>query len=186
MKKLTQPEDLLEVLAIPAEQRTPLAAEMSVEPELAPYLVTTTRSLMWHNKDFDGKVRAAFRVGGLHDIYKDILSEIVVTSRSAGWESCFDYSLQGLASALQYVNTHGLPKELEVLAPPDEIDSLLHGVTRWNGLPINRVDYLPPNTLAIIPKDKSYFGIALRRGDTERYLVLIHNPSRAIALVCPS
>lgn len=185
MNKLTKPTDLLQVLQAPTDllrtSGTPLAAELPVNPESAPYLVTTTRSLLWHPKDFNGKVRAAMRSDSLEAIYSEVVKEICATSIEAGWGSVFPYSLEGLADALDYVRGYGID-EVEILAAEGNLDGLLSGLTKWDGVDIVRVDYLPHRTVVVVPKDRDYLGVLMVLGTLDRRLALVHNASRGMAV----
>lgn len=185
MKKLTRPEDLLQVLQAPSDafrrSATPLAAEMPVDPQTAPYLVTTTKSLMWHPQDHNGKVRAAMRTEPLSALYREIIAEVCTTSVEANWGSVFPYDLHGLDQAIAYVESYGLGT-VEVLAPDTAIDGLLGGMTTYAGKNIVRVDYLPARTVIVVPKDRDYLGIVMQPGDFDRRLLLVHNPSRGMAV----
>jgi len=185
MNKLTKQTDLLQVLQTPTDMLrttgTPLAAELPVDSETAPYLVTTTRSLMWHPKDFNGKVRAAMRTDPIETLYGEIIKEICATSVEAQWGSVFKYSLEGLADALDYVRSYGI-SEVEILAHDNNLDALLQGITKWDGADIVRVSYLPFRTLVVVPKDRDYLGILMQPGTIDRRLALVHNPSRGMAV----
>lgn len=185
MRKLTKANDLLQVLQAPTEMfrrtATPLAAELPVDPQTAPYLVSTTRSLMWHPKDFGGKVRAAMRQEPLGSLYSEVIREVCETSVQAEWGSVFPYTLQGLDQAIAYVEGYGLG-DVEILAPAPEIDGLLREMSIYASKHIVRVDYLPHRTVVVVPKDRDYLGTAMRPGDHDRWLVLLHNPSRGMAV----
>lgn len=185
MNKLTKLTDLLQVLQTPPDALrttgTPLAAELPVDPQTAPYLVTTTRSLMWHPKDFNGKVRAAMRTESAEYLYGEIIKEICATSVEAGWGSVFKHTLEGLADALDYVRSYGIT-DIEILAHDNNLDSLLQGITKWDGVDIVRVSYLPFRTIVVVPKDRDYLGILMQPGSADRRLALIHNASRGMAV----
>lgn len=186
MKNLTQPSDLLQVLQAPADMfRTkalPLAAELPVDPATAPYLVTTTRSLMWHPEDFNGKVRSALRPGELPALYAEILQEVCTTSVEAQWGSVFPYTLDGVRDAISYLQHYGM-ENLDILAPDEKIDGLLGSMAKFCEADIVRVGYLPARTVVVVPKDRAYLGITMQAGvDPRRRLVLVHNPSRGMAV----
>jgi len=185
MKKMTRPEDLLQVLQAPSDafrrSATPLAAEMPVDPQTAPYLVTTTKSLLWHPQDFNGKVRAAMRTDPLDTLYAEIIKEVCTTSTEAKWGSIFPHTLEGVSQAIAYVKDYGIP-EVEILSPEASLDPLLADMTKWDGANIVRVKYLPPSTVVVVPKDRDYLGIAMQPGDFDRRLLLVHNPSRGMAV----
>lgn len=185
MKNLTRPEDLLQVLQAPSDvfrrSATPLAAEMPVDPQTAPYLVTTTKSLLWHPKDFNGKVRAAMRTDNLELLYAEVVKEICATSVEAKWGSIFPHTLDGISQAIAYVKEYDIP-EVEILASEGKLDTLLGEVTKWDGADIVRVSYLPFRTIIVVPKDRAYLGIAMQPGDFDRRLLLVHNPSRGMAV----
>lgn len=185
MKKLTRPEDLLQVLQAPSDalrrSATPLAAELPVDPQTAPYLVTTTKSLLWHPTDFNGKVRAALRTDKLDFLYAEIIKEVCTTSIEAGWGSVFSYDLHGLDQAIAYVHSYGMA-DVDILAPDTALDGLLGNMTTYMGKQIVRVGYLPARTVVVVPKDRDYLGIVMQLGDLDRRLLLVHNPARGMAV----
>lgn len=185
MKNLTQPSDLLQVLQAPADMfrktALPLAAELPVDPATAPYLVTTTRSLLWHPEDFNGKVRSALRPEELPALYAEIIREVCTTSVEAKWGSVFPYTLDGVREAISYLQHYGM-ENLDILAPDEQVDGLLGSMTTFCGAGVVRVSYLPARTVVVVPKDRAYLGITMQAGVSGRRLVLVHNPSRGMAV----
>lgn len=183
MKDLTNPEDLLQVLQPPdasfRKTATPLAAELPVDPALAPYLATTTKSLLWHPKDFGGAVRSALRTTPLRDLYTEVINEICATSVQAEWGSVQPYTLNGLCRAIEYLQSYGI-QDVEILAPDAALDGLIGNILTFQGVTVVRVSYLPARTVAVVPKDRANLGVALEIG--ARRMLLVHNPSRGLAV----
>jgi hypothetical protein len=183
MKKLTQPGDLLQVLQaepnLLRKTATPLAAELPVDPNTAPYLVTTTKALMWHPTDHGGRVRAALRRDPLPELYREVVVEFCTTSVQADWGSVYPYTTQGLDQAIAYVASYGIP-DVEILVT--DSDSPAGGAPTYQDRTVTKVEYLPPRTVLVVPKDRDFLGTALQMGPGGRHLLLVHNPSRGMAV----
>ena len=156
--------------------RTPLMIELPVEPKIAPYLVSTTKSFLWlHQPLRDNKLRVAIRKENLDQLYGEIIQNIYEMGVNSSWGNSHTLSKEGLQKAIDYLRYYGI-KEVEILS--SETDPLSLG-GNFGKYPITKVNWIA-DCYIVLPKDRSYFGSMTDFG-SDKYAILIHNPSRGIA-----
>lgn len=166
---------LLQLIKIETK-KVPLMVELQVDPTIAPYLVSSTKSFIWLKKPLRNNfLRVAVRNETLENLYGEIAQSIYETGKDCKWENSYSLSKMGLRRAIEYLDYYGI-KDLEILSC--DTDPLGIG-SSFDKLPVSKVSWLD-NCYLVVPQDRSYLGSVSDFGDGN-YAVLIHNPSRGIA-----
>jgi len=160
----------------PRKGVVPLLVEFQVNPETAPFLVSSSQSFAWVTPK-GNRVRSAVRTlgqGGPEDVFRQ-LSHIVADTGSTGqWGNVHPYTPAGLAAAQGHLSYYDLV-DVEVVAHPDTDVTPL-------GLEFAlRAPWVPAGWAVVLPSNRDFVGFMVVSGD--RYLVVVHNPSRAVAVV---
>jgi hypothetical protein len=162
----------------PRKGSVPLLVEFRVNPETAPFLVSSTRSFVWVTPRQD-RLRAAIRPledGGIEGVFRHLVMTIADTGADGKWGSIHPYTPAGLASARAHLSYYDL-KETDVFAHPDT-DVIPLGMDVCV-----RAKWVPEGWAVVLPTDREFVGFVVMSGD--RYLVVVHNSSRAVAVVRP-
>lgn len=166
---------LLQVVKIETK-KPPIMLELPVDPSISPYLISSTKSLIWREKAFpNNMVRVAIRKDSAENLYSEVVQAIYDVGIECGWENSYPLSKLGLGKAISYLKYYGIDK-LEILS--SDTNPLSLG-SDFDGVKVRVVDWLN-NCYAVVPIDKSYLGSISDFGG-DYYAVLVHNPSRGIA-----
>lgn len=164
----------------PRKGGVPLMVEFRVNPETAPFLVSSTRSFVWVTPKND-RVRAAIRPlgdGGIEGVLRDLVVAIADTGAAGRWDNVHPYSPTGLAAARAHLAYYDL-KETGVVAHPDTDTTPL----RVADDAVARATWVPMGWAVVLPTDREFVGFLVT--SENRYLVVAHNTSRAVAVVRP-
>ena len=151
----------------------PLMAELPINPELCPVLVTSTQGVLWV-KDKDGLVRCAFR-GTLDDFFKEVLSAALEEGLERGWQNSGSFSEEGLKEALDFLRYYEIPEPYCLLVH----DSLETGWAEGFSIDIIKSSWVPSNSATLVPKDRSYLG-SLIQHKSGMFASVVHNISRGM------
>jgi hypothetical protein len=153
---------------------TPQLMEFPVNPELAPFLVSSSRSVTWVQKaSKEGLVRAAVRPrAGLE---AETIAAIVELSPSLEWGNVHPLTTLGIEACVAHLNSYGLA-ELEMLVSP--LTDLTEVET---SVPRVQVPWMPVNAAVLVPVDRSFVG-TLGSVGPERAVLVVHNASRGVAV----
>ena len=156
-----------------------LACEFQANKEATPFLVSTSKSLLWINKAPNNVVRAAVRPKTkIHDFYLEILEEITTVGQECLWGNVQPFTKEGFTKAIAYVQSYDLEVEcLLTKQDKEEVSQLLKGTD----ISYSICNWLPKRCVLIVPKDRSYLGFigVMATG----FVSVIQNPSRGIAIV---
>lgn len=156
--------------------RTPLMIELPVDPKIAPYLVSTTKSFLWLEQPLrNNKLRVAIRNETLDQLYGEVVQNIYEMGVDSSWENSYSLSKDGVRKAIGYLQYYGI-KDVEILCC--ETDPLSLG-SSFESYSVTKVSWIKDCYIAV-PKDRSYFGSMTDFG-SDKYAILIHNPSRGIS-----
>jgi len=184
--------DLLQVMELnPARLRPkakPLMVEFGVNPETAPFLVTSTRATMWITPRTP-TVRAAVRsIPDTGTLFREMVNEIAETGRGAQWGNTPPLTAEGLLAGLAYLHSYDLA-DVELLAHADTVwpegARMLQdeaGNRTVGGCPVQVCPWLEPGTVVMLPVDRAYVGFVLLLGE-ERGLAVVHNASRGVVVL---
>lgn len=162
----------------PRKGSVPLMVEFRVNPETAPFLVSSTRSFVWVTPKQD-KLRTAIRSldeTGIEGVFQTLITNIAETGADGKWGNTHPFTPAGLKAAHAHLSYYDLA-EVEVLAHPEtDVEPL--------GLDVClRATWVPVGWALVLPLDRDFVGFIVVSGD--RYLVVVHNSSRAVAVVRP-
>ena len=154
----------------------PLMMEFQVNAELAPFLVSSTRSVQWvSNTSETGTIRAAIRKR--HGIESEIVGAIIDAGLQAEWGNIHDLTTEGVLKCLEHVASYELAP-LEIIVAED---TNLEGIEIPEGVNVLMAAWMPQNALAVVPVDRGFVGTLGTIGK-HKAVCVIHNPSRGIAV----
>jgi hypothetical protein len=179
--------NLLEVVRFRDSGKMPLLIDdILVNPETAPYLVSSTQGLVWVEKAGTGnKIRAAVN----HDkippghLFFSVIQEVAARSRSDSWGSVRPFTREGLKEAVAYLNFYEL-LDFELLVSSwskDENSGFGLGEDSLD-IPVCSCSWLPKGWAVLVPRDRSFVG-TLGHLSNYRTIVIVHNASRGIAIL---
>ena len=166
----------------------PLMLEFPVNPALAPFLVSSTKATLWVGAR-NGYVRAAVRkVPSLDSFFWEVIAAITQEGRSKQWGNVEPLTKVGIQTAIDHVRSYDLT-ELEILASPQMQWGDVH--PDWAvgdkdmplmllGLPIQPAVWMPPSTIAVVPRDREFIGFVMLL--QERVVAVVHNASRSVGI----
>lgn len=171
---------LTEILNAPVSPATgkkvPLLVELPVPLDLeGPFLVVSSKALLWVNGSKTGVVRSAVRKLDPEFTFRDILSEV----RSKAVELSWGSEHQTLQQAIDHLASFGI-KDVEVLVR----DSSILGTSLPPKILFSEEVWVPDGLILVLPQDRSLFGSLLSFGGG-KWAGVIHNSSRGIAFVAP-
>ena len=167
---------------------TPLILEFTVDAATAPYLVSSSKGLMWIEEPHPGStepiIKAAVRKNvTLSASFWGASKAIFAMAKERQWGSAQPYTEAGLRAAMDHVGSYGLGA-VEILVSPS-----LEGTVRpqWlierNLIGENlRVEaWIPDNCAIVVPVDREYLGMLVRLSPSATAMA-IHNSSRGFAM----
>lgn len=169
------------------KKAVPLMMEFGVNVNMGPFLVSSSRSVLWVTPR-TARVRAAFRPLRVGTFFAEVVDAVVKMGRECQWGNVQPLTPEGLVAAIAHLRSYDLP-DLELLAHPDftwdgpapvqvEMDGEMQRTLL--GLPIENADWLDPHTLVVVPQDRDYVGFVMLRGG--QGISVTHNASRGIGI----
>ena len=153
----------------------PVMMEFEVNPDLAPYLVSSTRSVLWvPHASQTGAIRAAVRKR--QGLEAELIAAIVNMGQEAEWGNIHALSTEGVAKCVDHLHYYGL-EQVEMLVGKD---TDLEGI-ELPDIPQVEADWLPRDSLVVIPADRGYVGTLGVIGQ-HKAVAVIHNASRGVAV----
>lgn len=184
---------------------TPLMLEYRVTPETAPYLVSSTSSVMWIPEPHPGDlVKAAVREVKPGPFFLEVVEAVAAMGRQAEWGNVHPLTEEGLRAAIAHVESYDLT-ELELLVPrrhplreepeveegdgnddadqdtPEEVPSPITTLVQGLQLPIRPSSWLPPDCVVVVPQDRTYVGV-LNLVTPKTLAAVVHNAARGIGV----
>jgi hypothetical protein len=158
----------------------PLLVEFKVQPETAPYLVTSTSSLLWVEEPHPGAIaKAAVRVCAPGVLFMEILQEILKRSLADEWANVQPYSKQGFEAVKEHLASYALT-EVDVLVAPEKDKGAR---PEWlRGIPVQPASWLPEGWVVVVPKDREFLGL-LGHVTSSQVVALVHNAGRCIGIL---
>jgi len=166
---------------------TPVALEFPVDAESAPYIVTSSESIVWVPEALSGDlVRAAIRVGvkNLGMLYRDIVLEIAKVGTEKEWGNVHPLTVEGVQGALEHLRYYDLG-DAELLAHPatmkKEDPNAWYRHPTLSEISVRAAAWLPPGIVVAVPLDRAFVGFVSLVG-IGSVVSVVHNPSRGIAV----
>lgn len=154
----------------------PMMMEFQVNEELAPFLVSSTRSVQWvHNTSQHGTIRAAVRKR--QGIETEVLAAIITQGQEMQWGNVHPLTTEGVRKCVEHVASYDLTP-LEILVAED---TDLGEVELPADIAVSQVPWMPVDALAVVPVDRGFVGTLGTIGKHKAVAVL-HNPSRGVAV----
>ena len=154
---------------------TPQMMEFQVNPELAPFLVSSTRSVVWvEQAGSQEQVRAAVR--SRRGLEADLVIAIAEMGSRAEWGNVQPLTTAGIKACVNHLNFYGL-EQVECLVAPD---TDLEGVD-FKSLPVRQATWLPLDAAVVVPVDRGFVGTLGTLGQ-HKALALVHNASRGVGI----
>jgi hypothetical protein len=165
----------------------PLFLEFQVNPECAPFLVSSTRSLVWVSQFRNQVIRAAVRrdVPSRGHYFMEVVLSIEQMGVEAEWGNVHLLTRKGIETALEHLRFYDL-SELELLVSEEGFEKDI--AKAWRdiggetilGVPFHLCSWLSPGYVVAAPKDKDFLGWA--GWDDGRLVSVVHNAARGIAI----
>jgi len=187
--------DLLQVASLSTivapKNKVALMLDFRINPDCAPFLVSSTRSLVWVSKFRNDIVRAAIRRGvpSIGHYFMEVVLSVEKMGGETEWGNVHSLTRKGIQAALDHlkfyeiedvillVSTEGFDKDIakawRKTGTGDEEPTIL-------GCPYALCDWLHPGYVVAIPRNREFIGF-LGWGNGNMVSV-VHNASRGIAL----
>jgi len=156
-------------------KKTPLLVEVPVDRELAPYLVSSSKSALWIERPHPNNcVRAAVTNHQGHA--KSLIEHIAIKGDAEEWGNCHPLSEKGVREALAHLQYYGFG-DVEVLFSPSTRD-----VGIPEGVPVREAPWVPKGWAVVVPVDRSFVGTTLcfKEG---LFATVVHNAARGVAVL---
>lgn len=156
----------------------PLLLEFQVNRELAPYLVSSLRSVQWvRDASQHDTIRAAVR--RREHVESEIIAAILQMGVEAEWGNVHALTTEGVAQCVEHLEYYEFGP-LEFLVAPD---TDLDGIELPDRVTQTRTKWVPQNALVVVPVDRGFVGTLGTIGK-HKAVAVVHNPSRGIAIAC--
>ena len=154
----------------------PLMMEFQVNPDLAPYLVSSPRAVLWvPNTSQTGTLRAAVRKR--QGIESEVVAAIVQMGQESKWGNVHELTSDGVKKCVEHLVSYDLaPVEILVAEDTD-----LEGVEMPEGVVVVAAPWMPQGAVAVVPVDRGFVGTLGTIGK-HKAVAVVHNPSRGIAI----
>lgn len=182
--------DLLQKMEPPKTRQkgVPLWLEFQVDPRSAPYLVSSTQSVMWvAEPSSEGLIRAAFRRQvEVPKLCLEMLGAIVDLGHEAQWGNVHPLTEVGAHRAIEHVQSYDLPN-VELLVSPKDTKGkgVFKGMKTLGGCPLRVSKWLPAGWAVAVPSDRSFVGTVMEMPHAG-ILAVVHNPSRGVGVASVS
>jgi hypothetical protein len=155
-------------------KKVPLLLEVPVEAELVPFLVSSSRKVIWIESAKNGSVRAAVRKVSPAEHFPELVEAFVERSSREGWGSVLPLTSEGFSQGQAYLSEYGL-KDLDLLSHPDT--KLPHS----EGVSLVTCPWLPVGEAVLVPVDRSFVGVTFDFG-AGNIATVMHNAARGIVV----
>lgn len=168
--------------------KVPLMMEFQINPETSPFLVSSTRSLMWVSKFRENLIRAAVRrnVPSLGHYFMEVVLSVAQLGMEAEWGNVHPLSRKGIEAAVAHLGDYDL-EDVVLLVSEEGFDKDIAKAWRDKGeeetllgKPYVRCDWLHPGYIVVVPQDRDNVGWVA--WDAERLISVVHNAGRGIAI----
>jgi hypothetical protein len=165
--------DLLKIIKFNNLKKTPLMFEFKVKGELAPFLVTNSKSILWVDAPND-TVRAGVRVNTrVKDFFMEVINELATVGDDAQWGNTHEFSPEGVQEAISYLQGYEVGA-LEVLVHPNSASDIDVAVK------VTNTHWLPEKCAVVVPQDRDFLGFIGLIG--KDFVGVVHNPSRGLSI----
>jgi len=173
-------DELLQILQVDPRRiknAVPLLMEFKINPETAPFLVSSTTSVLWVRRPHAGRVRAAIRDVGKDVLYREIVEEVFHMGTEAQWGNAVPFTPAGILQGVEHLRFYNIT-EIEILTSdvlPWELPETVEDIR------VEKVPWIPDGMALIVPVERDFLG-TLWFLDSDRLLAVVHNSSRALVV----
>lgn len=171
--------NLLDLVALNPQgesNRSLTLEDLQVNPGLAPFLVSSTRSVVWvPHASKANTVRAAIRER--EGIESELLASIIQMGQQTEWGNIHELTTEGVKACVGHLRDYH-DEPLEILVSPD---TDLEGIEIPENLEKTEAEWIPTECLVVVPMDRANLGTLWVIG-RNKVAVLVHNVSRGIAI----
>lgn len=186
----------------------PLWVEFPVSLETAPFLVSSSSSVMWiaeaHPGNPGNMVKAAVREAGVGELFTEVVDAVTAMGRQQEWGNVHPLTIEGLGAAIEHVESYDF-EDLELLTPrqkfieealpedegesdervigvlvPD-VSPAMQAVLDEFDLPMRPSSWVPDECVVVVPRDRSFVGV-VARVTGKKIAGVVHNAARGIAI----
>lgn len=169
--------NLLDIVALsPDSNSKQLTLEdIQVNPELAPYLVSSSKAVTWvPHASRKNTVRTAVR--HRDGIEAELVAATIEMGSEAAWGNVHPLTTEGVMACLEHVSGY-IDGPLEIICSPD---TDLEGIEIPEHFQQTLAKWIPTDCVVVVPVDRAYLGTLWVLGN--RVAALIHNVSRGMAV----
>ena len=135
-----------------SESNPPVALNIKVNPQLKPFLVSSSKSLAWTERLDNDLTMAASRPLG-ENIQAEVVAALVERSIEMDWGNLFSHDSEGCNEAITYLRERGF-SEIHVLVNPN---SDLESIDE-EGVELIRASWVPLGCAVFVPEQREYLG----------------------------
>jgi hypothetical protein len=169
--------NLLEIVALTPESNSKQLTleDIQVNPELAPFLISSMRSVTWVPH---ASKKNTVRTGVRHreGIESELVAAVVEMGSEMQWGNVHPLSTEGIQSCLEHVSGY-IDSPLEILY---NTDTDMEGIDIPEHFQQTPAKWVPVDCVVVVPVDRSYLGTLWVLGS--RVAALIHNVARGVAV----
>lgn len=155
---------------------TPYMIEFQVNPDIAPYLVSSLTSVVWvDHASKASTIRAAVRKRG--GIEADMVAAVVEMGQQADWGNVHSLTSEGIVACVEHLRYYGL-EAVEILVA---LDTDLAGIDLPADIPRRDAPWLPREVVVVVPADRGFVGTLGTIGQ-HKAVAVMHNPSRGMGV----
>lgn len=153
----------------------PQMMEFQVNPELAPFLVSSTRSVVWvEQSGSQDQVRAAIRAR--RGLESELIVAIADMGARADWGNVQPLTTAGIKFCRDHLKFYGLDQVECLVAPDTEVEGV-----DFKDLNVIQADWVPLDAVVLVPVDRGFVGTLGTLGQ-HKALALVHNASRGVGI----
>lgn len=187
--------NLLQVIRLKSQamqkKRTfPLMVDVPVNPELAPFLVSSSKGVLWIEAAHPGDlVKAAVRqIESPGEFFQEVLQAVSERGAKDQWGNVHPFTGEGVREAIHHLEFYGI-EEIEILVPRlrgEENKNGPHERPAWLteesfNVPVRPSSWIPDKCAVVVPVDRDFLG-TLAHFTPKQVMSVIHNPSRGMAI----
>lgn len=169
---------LLQQIASQGIRPGALMMEFPVNPELAPILVSSTRSVLWIPHVLrKGSVRAAVRSVPARTLFAEVLAAVEAKGLAEEWGNVVTGSArEGILAAAAHLREYGI-EDIEVVVNPDHDPD----IEDYLDVPVREAGWVHPERIVVVPADREYLGFVMDVGSG--IVSVVHNAARGLGIV---
>jgi len=150
--------------------------ELQVNPELAPFLISSTRSVMWvPHASRENTVRAGIRKR--EGIEAELVAAVIDLGQEAQWGNVHELTTEGVKACVDHVRDY-LEGPFEIIV---SADTDLEGISLPEDIQRTEAQWIPTECLVVVPVDRANLGTLWVVGH-QKVAALVHNASRGMAV----